>query len=369
MSTVIDADTHYWEPITAWSDYIDPAFRDRAPRFVDDRGRLLMRVGESVYPSMPNHPGLAKVYGPDDALHPQTVHDKAVSTDPDARLGEMDAQDAAVHVIYPTLGMVGFNGIEDPELAGACARAYNRYCAAFAASDPVRLKPVMLVPFNHPDVAAREIAYARGTCGLDIAFANPTPPEEVPWSDARYDVVWSALEDLDVTLTFHESTVGAGPTTIGINRYWGSGKMVYLCTHTVEPQLAVMDMIAGGVLHRHPRLRVGLLEAHVSWVPGLLQLIDYKMGPSHEVRGGALTMPPSDYFRRQCFVAVFADDVGIVEAANYLGEDNLVFSSDWPHKSLDDQDGSAQALSARHDLPDPLKQRLLSANARRWLKI
>jgi len=309
------------------------------------------------------------VYGPDDTLHPQTIHDKAVSTDARQRLREMDAQDAVVHVIYPTLGMVGFNSIGDPSLAGACARAYNRYCADFASVDRDRLKPVMLVPFNHPEVAAGEIAHARETCGLDVAFANPTPPDEVPWSDARYDVVWSALEQNDVTLTFHESTVGAGPTTIGVNRYWGYGNMVYLCTHTVEPQLSVMDMVAGGVLHRHPLLRVGLLEAHVSWVPGWLQLIDYKIGPRHEVRDGPLSMAPSDYFRRQCFVAVFADDVGILDAFDYLGPDNLVFSSDWPHKSLDEQDSSAQALAARTDLSADIKERLLHANARKWLRL
>ena len=120
MATVIDADTHYWEPLSVWSDYIEPSFRDRAPRFVHDGGRLLMQVGEGVYPSMPNHPGLARVYGPDDTLQPQTIYDKAVSTDAPRRLHEMDAQDAAVHIIYPTLGMVGFNGIEDAELAGAC---------------------------------------------------------------------------------------------------------------------------------------------------------------------------------------------------------------------------------------------------------
>src|SRR5262249_28956481 len=165
------------------------------------------------------------------------------------------------------------------------------------------------------------------------------------------------------------STVGAGPTTTGINRYWGYGNLVYLCTHTVEPQLAVMDLVAAGVLHRHPRLRVGLLEAHVSWVPGWLQLIDYKIGPKQPVRGGPLSMPPSDYFRRQCFVAVFADDVGIAEADDYLAHDNLVFSSDWPHKSLDEQDSSAHALEARADLSADLKDRLPHATARKWLRL
>jgi predicted TIM-barrel fold metal-dependent hydrolase len=367
VSNVIDTDTHYWEPVTAWTDYIDPAFRDRAPALVDVDGRLLVQVGETLYPSLPNHPGLAKVYGPDETLHERTRLDKEISTDPGQRLKEMDAQDARIHVIFPTLGMVGFNGVQDPALAGAYARAYNRYCADFASADPVRLKPTMLVPFNHPDVAVEEIRFAREQCGLDIAFANPTPPNETPWSNPQYDALWSAIEDLDVTMSFHESAVGAGPTTIGINRYWGQGNMTYLCTHTVEPQLAVMDLILGGVFHRHPRLRIGFLEAHVAWLPGWLQLLDYKL-EMNSYGVNPLDMPPSDYFRRQCFLAIFSDDVGIAEAAAYLGPEhrNLVFSSDWPHKSLDAVDNSIVALRKRDDLSDELKVDLLERNPRVW---
>ena len=370
-STAIDMDTHYWEPLTAWSDYIDPGFRDRAPAFLEDDGRLLMRVGESVYPSMPNHPGLGKVYGPDETLNEQTKLDKRMSTDAARRLGEMDDNHTRVHVIYPTLGMVGFNGIRDGDLAGACARAYNRYCAEFAAANPQRLKPAMLIPFNHPDIAVRELDYAYTQCGLDVAFANPTPPNEVPWNSEVYDPIWRAMELHGVTLTWHESTVGAGPTSVGINRYWGQGNMVYLCVHTVEPQLATMDMIIGGVLFRHPQLRMGMLEAHVSWIPGWLQLLDYKVGPAHEVRGGTLGMSPSDYFRRQCFAAAFSDDVGIAETTDYLGIEsgNIVFSSDWPHKSLDDGDNSVDGFLARNDLSEALKTRILETNPSRWLNL
>lgn len=371
VATVVDADTHYWEPLTAFSEHLDPSLRDRAPRFVLDGTRLLMEVGESIYPSLPNHPGLAKVYGDDATLHEQTKADKLASTDAALRLQEMDDTGARVHVIYPTLGMVGFNGVRDPQLAAGLARAYNRWCAEFAASDPQRLKPVMLLPTNHPDMAVQEVRFASEELGLTIAFANPTSPDEVPWSRPAYDRLWSAMEDLDVTLTWHESAVGAGPTSVGIHRYWGDHPMVYLCAHTVEPQLATMDLLLGGVLHRHPRLRVGMLEAHVSWIPGWLQLLDYKAAQGLNVRGGPLDMPPSDYFRRQSFVACFADDVGIAETVAYLGAEhgNVVFSSDWPHKSLDDVDSSAECLRRRSDLSAELKEQILVTNARRWLGV
>ena len=42
---VVDADGHILEPLTLWADYIDPAFRERQPRFViDDNGKERLTV-------------------------------------------------------------------------------------------------------------------------------------------------------------------------------------------------------------------------------------------------------------------------------------------------------------------------------------
>jgi len=42
---VIDADGHVLEPFTLWNDYLDPAYRERAPKLVKDQNgkdRLLL---------------------------------------------------------------------------------------------------------------------------------------------------------------------------------------------------------------------------------------------------------------------------------------------------------------------------------------
>jgi hypothetical protein len=42
----VDADGHILEPLTLWDDYIDPAFRERRPRFViDDNGKERRPMG------------------------------------------------------------------------------------------------------------------------------------------------------------------------------------------------------------------------------------------------------------------------------------------------------------------------------------
>lgn len=366
-SGVVDCDTHFWEPVELWARYMEPEFRDRAPSFVEDQGRLLMQVGGLVYPSAANHRGLAATYGPDDTLHEQTIWDKEVSNDGPRRLAFMDAQQTDVHVIFPTLGMVGFGSIGDPGLAGACARAYNRYCRDFAASDARRLRPVMLLPLNHPKVAIEELRYAREECGLNVAFANPTPPDDIAWSDPRYEDLWSAFEDLDVTVAFHESAVGATPNTVGVHRYYGYQPMLYLTAHTVEPQLAVMDVLLGGLLVRHPRLRLGLLEAHLTWLPGWLEMVDhvvarYPQGWGYDVR-------PSELFARNMFVAAFPDDVGLGDVHRQLPGGNVVFSSDWPHKSLTQQQTSLGELERRDDLSEEDLTAIVAENPHRWFSL
>lgn len=363
-SGVVDCDTHFWEPVELWARYLDDRQRHRAPALVHDGNRLLMDVGGRIYPSAANHRGLGATYGPDETLAEQTVWDKEVSNDGPRRLAFMDAQGTDVHVVFPTLGMVGFSSIDDPDLAGACARAYNRYCRDFASSDPRRLRPVMLLPLNHPKVAIDEMRYARDECGLSVAFATPTPPDDVAWSDPVYDDLWSAFEDLDVTVAFHESAVGATSNTVGVHRYYGYHPMLYLTAHTVEPQLAVMDVLLGGLLFRHQRLRLGLLEAHLAWLPGWLAMVDHVV--ERYPQGWGHDLSPSELFARHLFVAAFPDDVDVGDVHRRFAGGNVVFSSDWPHKSLTQQQTSLGEMERRSDLTEAERVGILTENPHRW---
>ena len=42
-------------------------------------------------------------------------------------------------------------------------------------------------------------------------------------------------------------------------------------------------------------------------------------------------MAPSEYFKRQCFAAAEADEEPTKYAIDYMGNDCLIFSTDFPH--------------------------------------
>ena len=44
-----------------------------------------------------------------------------------------------------------------------------------------------------------------------------------------------------------------------------------------------------------------------------------------------LAMLPSEYFKRQCFVSVEPDETPVKYVIDYLGNERIVFSTDYPH--------------------------------------
>ncbi len=136
------------------------------------------------------------------------------------------------------------------------------------------------------------------------------------------------LERLQVPLGFHE---GFGPYLPQVGDRFGADlQMVHTACHPMEMMLAVISMIGGGVLERHPNLRVVFLEGNCGWVPFLL----WRLDEHYEVtfrREPTLTMKPSEYFRRQGFVSVEADEDFVKQVIDSMSDDTIVFSTDWPH--------------------------------------
>jgi predicted TIM-barrel fold metal-dependent hydrolase len=242
----------------------------------------------------------------------------------------------------------------------------------FCSVDRRRLRGAMLIPSNHPEIAATELRRAHKEEGLSILYLNPTPPNDVPWCDASREPIFRAAEELNITVVFHESTPGASTYTMGINRYRGRWPLIYLATHVVEAMFAYADVILGGVLERHPTLRVGSAEAHIHWLPGWLAMMDQQFSVAsniHGKKGGeeALSLKPSEYFIRQCFCAAFPQDTMIPEAMG-VAPDGIVVISDWPHPLAGEY--SQKGLAAiehnpRIDAAD--RRKLLIDNPRRFL--
>jgi predicted TIM-barrel fold metal-dependent hydrolase len=75
-------------------------------------------------------------------------------------------------------------------------------------------------------------------------------------------------------------------------------------------------------------------------------------------------MKPSDYFRRQCFVSVEPTEPYLGPLMDFIGSDNIIIGSDFPHMDHD-PNVMRDALALEATLSRGVVQKLLWDNPRR----
>jgi predicted TIM-barrel fold metal-dependent hydrolase len=134
---------------------------------------------------------------------------------------------------------------------------------------------------------------------------------------------------VEVPIGFHESSSTAA-RQIG-DQFEPNFMLRRAVAQPMEQMLGLVSFLGGGVLARHPKLRIAFLEANCTWLPWLLWRLDEGWEREGDVWAPDLTMKPSKYFKRQCFVSVEPDECGVKYVIDYIGTDRLVFSTDYPH--------------------------------------
>jgi uncharacterized protein len=187
-----------------------------------------------------------------------------------------------------------------------------------------------------------------------------------PWHDLYYEPLWDTLERLQVPLGLHQATASSVPqlckpwfgSPSGLQRAYGQ---------PVGHMFAVGSFLGGGILERHSTLKVAFLEANCSWLPWLLWRLDevYELEGDLDMR--ELTMAPSAYFKRQCVASVEPDEIPARYTIDFLGNDNFVYSTDYPHG--DSRYPHATESFLKLPLSDEDKRKILWDNCARFYAV
>lgn len=324
---VFDSDMHIMEPPDLWERYMPPALRSQAPRGVTSENVRDLRL---LLPGMTVHPGVpprGKNFERNQLLYADHARR---GWGPEVQLEAMDVEGVDVAVLFPSRGLLALTqpGM-DPPLARAVARAYNDWLFDFTQGDRQRLFGAGMISVYDIGHAVEETHRAVEELGFKAVFLRSNMVNGKPWHDPYYDPLWDALEKLDVPLGLHEATGSWSRQTA--DHFLPNFGMMRTFGQPVEQMIAMGSFITGGVLARHPRLRVAFLEANCSWVPWLIWRMDEGFELEGDVFMPDLTMMPSDYFRRQCLVSVEPDEIPARHMIEDFGSDQLVYSTDYPH--------------------------------------
>src|SRR3989475_1860368 len=276
-SDVVDAAGHILEPLDLWDTYIDPEFRERRPRFViDDNGKERLSVEGKLLGNPRGIGSLGSVGARQGIVEAGTLkyaEGRRGGFDPHARTVDMDADGIDAAFLYPSLGLFA-GAVEDPGLAAAMCRAYNRWLADYCTPYPERLLGVAMLPMQSVELAVDEMRYAREKLGMRGGFLRPNPYHGKKMiSDPMYEPFWTMAEDLDFSIGFHEGSTTAMPT-VGVDRFEDDRAARHMISHTMEMMLVALSVIWGGVVDRHPRLHIAFLESGGGWIAPWLDRMD-----------------------------------------------------------------------------------------------
>ena len=339
---ILDSDMHVFEPHDLYLKYMDPKWGDRIPRgqprkkhgqmhFSFGDGTPIRKSGMQAFSDTTRKPIEGeKLPGEAEVAH---RYERALARDYDAvsQLEAMDVEGLDVAVLFRTFPLHCDDSLE-PEYANDLCRAWNNWMADFCKVDPKRLRPSALITLHDVDLAVDETRRAITELGAIGLCLVPEPANGRHIHDRYYDSVWHEAEKLGVAVCFHPA---ANPNTDQVvHRFKGHNNEAVLINafrNPVELMLAVGSFCAGGVLERFSKLRVAFLEGNCGWLPWAL----YRLDERWEMRKGycnePMSMKPSDYFMRQCFISVDVEEDLLGDVLRRIGDDNVVISTDYPH--------------------------------------
>lgn len=371
---VFDADAHGSISPRMWEDLPEP-YRARRPRPVtihDEAGLGNYNAGWLIEGSLEPHalgPGAQQANTPRNVLSEfgadlKREHCSVGSmtlADPQARLDDMDRMGLDAQMLFPSTLYAHMTA--DPGFEAALWRAYNRYVARQCQAAPRRLKWSGLLPLRDQRQAFTALEEMQ-SLGARAAVVFGTAGERL-LSDPSFLPVWDEFARTKLPLCVHMGMSYPPLAQLGRSIYDG-----HIIGMSLPAQLAFMAIVGHRMLDRYADLKVAFLEFGAEWIFYMVSRMDHYLPLDRGAHPHGLSMPNAgelprasirDYVKSgRIFMAAEADDKMLQLLFDLIGEDHVLFSSDFPHG--EGRENAALEILERRDLSEAQKRKLLYDN-------
>ena len=378
---IFDADTHIIEPVEAIEAYLSAADRARLAALGPAVRRAPGKGGMSVY-QVGTSPALNRRLGSRERVEPPSAVSRGVrdggtpwgvrwqgppfpservSFDPHARVRDMDVEGIDVDMVLPSGGVTPFCALDDVALELAMYEAYHRFLKDYCAPYPDRLTSVILV--SGRDVTASVAEVRR--CGKEAwpVGVFPICPPDMSLDDPDWEPLWAVAQEYDLTAIIHSFTMTA-PYPPGVWDTWDNVFLLRSAGHVWNAQRNMAALIGSGVLDRYQQLRLAPLECGHGWLASWAARLDELAEMCRHVLP-PLKHKPSEYVRGPQYfqsVQLYEGEQSLLHAIEALGEDTLMFATDYPH-SESWFPKSVEVVLGWTALSETVKRKLLWDNA------
>ena len=322
-------DSHFLEPEDLWRNSLPARLADLVPRTEKDPDGQWETVhidGMSFRRKLPT--GKAREFI-------EATNRPAGARDVALRMKDLDQEGVWSELVFPSLGMWS-SSFRTPEVLREALRVSNDWAFETIEKHSPRLVTAGQVSTLDIGDAVAELERI-AEMGYRAVYLPVQPhPLQKDYNQDEWEPFWAAAEAANMVLAFH---IGTDPVDLtgksgggnGQAKFRGPGGAVLNYTETTfGGQRAVMKMVASGALDRHPNLKVLVSEGGATWVP----FIADRMIEGYRQHALAVRPKLKRDIRETIYTQVYASfqhDESAVAAAQYMGYNNVMWGSDYPH--------------------------------------
>ena len=280
--------------------------------------------------------------------------------DPIARLADMDINHVEASLCFPNYprfcGQL-FSEADDLELGLLCVQAYNDWMIdEWCGSSGGRLIPLCIVPLWDAELAAKEIYRVAEKGCRAVAWSElPAWLGRPGLHGDFWDPFLKACEETQTVICMH---IGSGTKTVQTSPE--APTVVTANLIVCNSAASMIDWIFSGKFEQFPNLKLLYAESQIGWIPYFIERADDTWRTHQWAQGEKrIPKPPSHYYKKHVYSCFFKDTVGI-DLLDRIGEDNVLFETDYPH-----QDGTfPNTLAIAEELFGHLEQETIDKIAR-----
>ena len=331
---IFSVDDHVIEPPHMFEGRIPARFAEVAPRIVEeDDGSQVWRIADRTMKTI----GLSAVAGraDDDWSTDPTRFDemRPGCWNPRERIRDMDIAGIVASVCFPSAlpGFAGraFTTMKDPDFAMALVRAWNDWMIdEWVAEAPDRFVGIQLPCLLDPHVAGEEIRRNAERGFKAVTFTeNPVMQRLPSLHTEHWDPFFAACAETGTVVCLHSGSSGWTPVVAQ-----DAPVSLYTTTFMLNAMASAAEWVWSGVPARFPDLRVALSEGGLSWVPALVERLDYVT--DHSLKATKHDWPyelrPAEVLLRNFWFCGIHDPAGIA-LRDRIGVDHMMLETDYPH--------------------------------------
>lgn len=364
---IVDCDTHFTEPPDIFTSRAPARLKDKVPYQKIHNGVTRWFVGDMDFGIVGGNvirKDKNKLLGR--LSFPTLEEGTEAAWQVKPRLAAMDELGIYAQICYQNSGVTQAASLMrlGDDVGITVLKLYNDAAAERQAESSQRLFTLAHLPlWNKKELDAE----ARRCLDLGVkGFVLPDTPESFgtpSYDDPYWADFLSLCNDNGLPINFHLNAA-IDPNKL-VWKSFGFEKALAVASNMFYiGNLATMgNWMVSGLLDKYPKLKIGLIESGMGWIPFGIEAIEHQFDEMLADRTLAPQRRPWDYFRDNFWCTFWFETTAPKLLLETIGYDKVLFETDFPHPTALYPNVQEHIVNVLGGYSDEIRRRVLERNA------